>query len=199
MTKVLKFKVEIEGLEDKLWRIIEITDKRTVADLAYTVLATFKSLAYHLYYSTYKDKVYDCWVCIEDDHSEIPPINATITKLFNLELRENDTMIMEYDTGTTTTFKITYLGSGKFKNGNGNHYPYITDGNGSRMIDDITNEELKEVIKNIDKKGKSNYYVLCYDGRFSELYDYRIFDLEKNNLYVRRYFKKIKYSYEVGE
>ena len=47
MTKVLTFRVGIEGLEDKIWREIEITDRRTVADLAYTILATFDSLAYH--------------------------------------------------------------------------------------------------------------------------------------------------------
>ena len=34
MAKVLTFKVGIEGLEDKIWRKIEITDRRTVADLA---------------------------------------------------------------------------------------------------------------------------------------------------------------------
>ncbi len=65
MTKVLKFKVEIEGLEEKLWRVIEITDRRTVADLAYTILATFESLAYHLYMINYKGIVYDCWVAVD--------------------------------------------------------------------------------------------------------------------------------------
>lgn len=45
MAKVLTFKVGIEGLEDKIYRKIEITDRRTVADLAYTILATFDSLA----------------------------------------------------------------------------------------------------------------------------------------------------------
>ena len=34
MAKVLTFQVEIKGLEDKIWRHIEITDRRTVADLA---------------------------------------------------------------------------------------------------------------------------------------------------------------------
>ena len=43
MAKVLTFQVGIEGLEDKIWRKIEITDRRTVADLAYTILATFDS------------------------------------------------------------------------------------------------------------------------------------------------------------
>ena len=57
MAKVLTFRVGIEGLEHKIWRKIEITDRRTVADLAYTILATFDSLAYHLYNIKYKDKV----------------------------------------------------------------------------------------------------------------------------------------------
>ena len=49
MKKVLKFKVSIEGLEDKIYRIIEINDAKTIADLAYSILASFNSLAYHLY------------------------------------------------------------------------------------------------------------------------------------------------------
>lgn len=105
MTKVLTFRVEIEGLREKIWRKIEITDRRTVADLAYTILATFDLLAYHLYSIKYKSNIYDCWVCIEDDHSEIPPINAVITKLSTLELKKNDTMEMEYDTGSTTILR----------------------------------------------------------------------------------------------
>lgn len=199
MTKVLTFKVEIDGLENKIWRKIEITDRRTVADLAYTILATFESLAYHLYAIEYKNKVYDCWVCIEDDHSEIPPINATITKIASLNLKEKDTMKMEYDTGSTTSFKITYLSSREFEKGNGMHYPYIIDGAGSGMIDDITSDELKKVVDKIDKLGKSKYCHLCMDGRHSEVYDYRKFDLDRNNLTVRRYFYKIKYGYECGE
>ena len=199
MTKVLTFKVGIEGLEDKIWRKIEITDRRTVADLAYTILATFDSLAYHLYDIKYKNKVYDCFVCIEDDHSDIPKVNATITRLSDLELKENDTMEMEYDYGSTTTFKITYLGASDFKKGDGMHYPYIIDGEGSGMIDDITSDELRDVVENIDKTGKSDYSVLCMDGRNSKIYDYRNFDLKKNNLHVRRYFYKIKSGYEVGE
>ena len=127
MAKVLTFKVGIEGLEDKIWRKIEITDRRTVADLAYTILATFDSLAYHLYNIKHNDKVYDCWVCIEDDFTDIPKVNATITKLSDIGLIENDIMEMEYDYGSTTTFKITYLGSTDLERGNGSHYPYVID------------------------------------------------------------------------
>lgn len=45
MSKILNFKVEIEGLENKIWQDIEISDRSTMAD--------FNSLAYHLYNITY--------------------------------------------------------------------------------------------------------------------------------------------------
>lgn len=199
MTKVLTFKIEIEGLENKIWRKIEITDRRTVADLAYSILATFHSLAYHLYDIEYKNKFYDCWVCIEDDHRDVELVNAVITKLSSIGLKENDTMRMEYDTGSTTTFIITYLGESEFEKGNGMHYPFVIDGAGYGMIDDITSEELKDIVDDIDKNGKSDYYALCMDGRNSRIYDYRNFDLDKNNLHIRRYFSKIKHGYEDGE
>lgn len=110
MTKVLTFRVEIDGLEDKIWRIIEITDKKTVAELVYTILATFDSLAYHLYKIKYKDRVYDSWIDIEDDYSDISKLNATIIKLSELDLVKNDYLEMDYDLGSTTTFKIHFLG-----------------------------------------------------------------------------------------
>lgn len=196
MTKVLTFRVGIEGLENKIWREIEITDRRTVTDLAYTILATYHSLAYHLYDIEYKNKFYDCWINIEYECRDVELVNAVVTKLSDLELSKNDTMKMNYDSGSTTTFIITYLGESEYKKGNGMHYPYITKGAGYGMIDDITSDELKEIVEDIDKTGKSNYQAPQYESEFSYNYDYREFDLDKNNLYVRRYFQKIKQSYE---
>ena len=198
MAKVLTFKVGIEGLEDKIWRKIEITDKRTVADLAYTILATFDSLAYHLYNITYDNKIYDCWVCIEDDYSDIPKVNATITKLKDLELKENDTMEMEYDYGSTTTFKITYLGSTDLERGNGSHYPYVIDGEGRGMLDDMCDFELKEIVEDIDKKGYSEHYFTPGYERTIK-YDYRNFNIKNNNALLKGLVLEIKNGYEVGE
>lgn len=198
MTKVLTFKVGIEGLEDKIWRKIEITDRRTVADLAYTILATFDSLAYHLYDIKYKNKVYDCWVCIEDDHSLIPPINATTTKLSSLDLSEKETMEMEYDTGSTTTFKITCLGSRDLEKNNGKHYPYIIDGEGHGMLDDMCDFELKEIVEDIDKKGYSEHYFTPGYERTIK-YDYRKFNIKNNNALLKGLTLEIKNGYEIGE
>ena len=63
--KVLMFKVGINGLKNKIWRVIEVTDKMTIGDLAYSILASFNSLAYHLYSITYKDRKYKSY--IDDD------------------------------------------------------------------------------------------------------------------------------------
>lgn len=198
MAKVLTFKVGIEGLEDKIWRKIEITDRRTVADLAYTILATFDSLAYHLYNIKYNDKVYDCFVCIEDDYSDIPKVNATITKLSDIGLRENDTMEMEYDYGSTTTFKITYLGCTDLERGNGSHYPYVIDGAGRGMLDDMCDFELKEIVEDIDKNGYSKYYFTPGYERTIK-YDYRNFNIKSNNALLKGLVLEIKNGYEVGE
>lgn len=197
MSKVLTFKVGIEGLEDKIYRKIEITDRRTVADLAYTILATFDSLAYHLYNIKYKNKVYDCWVGIEDAYNVVPPINATITKLSNLGLKENDTMEMEYDYGSTTTFKITYLESRNASEYEGYLYPNIVDGAGRGMLDDMCDFELKEIVEDIDKKGYSEHYVTPgYEKR--EKYDYRKFNIKTNNKKLKGLVLEIKNGYEVS-
>ena len=58
--KVLMLKVGINGLKNKIWRVIEVIDKMTVGDLAYSILASFNSLAYHLY--SYKDREYKCYI-----------------------------------------------------------------------------------------------------------------------------------------
>lgn len=198
MAKVLTFQVGIEGLEDKIWRKIEITDRRTVADLAYTILATFDSLAYHLYDIKYKNKVYDCWIDIEYDYRDVELVNAVTTKLSDIGLKENDTMEMDYDAGSTTTFKITYLGSREMEKYNGKHYPYIIDGAGRGMLDDLCDFELKEIVDDIDKKGYSEHYFTPGYERTIK-YDYRKFNIKNNNALLKGLVLDIKNGYEVGD
>ena len=198
MAKVLTFKVGIEGLEDKIWRKIEITDRRTVADLAYTILATFDSLAYHLYNIKYKNYIFDCWVCAEESHDYDDLTNATSIKLKDLELKENDTMEMEYDYGSTTTFKITYLESRDANEYEGYLYPNIVDGAGRGMLDDMCDFELKEIVEDTDEKGYSEHYVTPGYEKY-EKYDYRKFNIKTNNKKLKGLVLEIKNGYEVGE
>ena len=198
MANVLTFKVGIEGLEDKIWRKIEITDRRTVADLAYTILATFDSLAYHLYNIKYKNHIFDCWICAKENPDYDNLTNATIIKLKDLELEENDTMEMEYDYGSTTTFKITYLESRDATEYEGYLYPVIVDGAGRGMLDDMCDFELKEIVDDIDKKGYSEHYVTSGYEKY-EKYDYRKFNIKTNNKKLKGLILEIKNGYEVGE
>ena len=197
MAKVLTFKVGIEGLEDKIWRCIEITDRRTVADLAYTILATFDSLAYHLYDIKHGNDRYDCMI----DPLELREYNfkdAVRTKLSDVDFENNNKMIMEYDFGSTTTFIITFLESRNIEKYNGNHYPYIVDGAGRGMIDDMCDFELKEVVEDIDKKGYSDHFFTPgYERKIK--YDYRYFNIENNNALLKGEILDIKNGYEVGE
>ena len=197
MAKVLTFKVGIEGLEDKIWRCIEITDRRTVADLAYTILATFDSLAYHLYDIKHGNDRYDCMI----DPMDLRNYNfkdAVRTKLSDVDFENNNKMIMEYDFGSTTTFIITYLESRNMEKYNGNHYPYIIDGAGRGMLDDMCDFELKEVVEDIDKKGYSDHFFTPgYERKIK--YDYRYFNIKNNNALLKGEILDIKNGYEVGE
>ena len=197
MAKVLTFKVGIEGLEDKIWRCIEITDRRTVADLAYTILATFDSLAYHLYDIKHGNDRYDCMI----EPLELEDCNfkdAVRTKLSDVDFENNNKMIMEYDFGSTTTFIITFLESRNIEKYNGNHYPYIVDGAGRGMIDDMCDFELKEVVEDIDKKGYSDhFFTQGYERKIK--YDYRYFNIKNNNALLKGEILDIKNGYEVGE
>ena len=195
MTKVLTFEVRINGLEDKIWRKIEITDLRTVAELAYTILASFDSLAYHLYYIKSKDIIYYCHNELDEANDKSLYVDATITKLSNISLTDNDTMEMVYDFGSPTTFKIKYLGARDLERGHGTHYPYVIDGAGRGMIDDISDYDLKDIVDDIDKKGYSNFnFTPGYQRPIK--YDYRQYDIESDNILLKGEVLEIKEGYE---
>ena len=195
MAKVLTFEVAINELENKIWRKIEITDKKTVADLAYTILATFGSLAYHLYEIKYKENIYDCWIDEEEQNNEDKRINAIETNLSSLNLKENDVMEMIYDISTPTTFKIKYLGLRELEKGRSKHYPCIIDGAGNGMLDDLCDFELKEIVDDIDKKGYSeHFYTPGYERTTN--YDYREYNIKKDNKLLKSVILDIKNGYE---
>ena len=197
MDKILKFRVGIEGLENKIWRVIEINNRMTVADLAYTILATFNSLACHLYKINYNGNIYDCWNYPEENPIFDNLINAVATRLSSPSLKENATMDMVYDFGSTTTFIITYLDYEELKNYNdAKNYPLIVDGEGLGMIEDISSYELKDIVLETDKLGYSNsYFTLGYGT--NKKYDYRKYNLKTDNKNLKGLILLIKNGYEI--
>jgi len=194
MTNVLTFKVEVKGLEDKIYRVIEITDSKTMADLVYTILATFQTLAYHLYKLVFNKKVYDSFL----GEKEFRPKGAKDARkayLNTFEFIENDKMEMEYDFGSTNEFVIKYICKRPLEKGNGRHYPYIIEGKGRGIIDDISSFELKEIVDDIDKLGYSKYYYTPgYEMPIK--YDYRDYDLKIDNILLKGLIEEIKDGYE---
>ena len=104
-------------------------------------------------------------------------------------------MEMEYDFGSTTTFKIKYLGSRELEENDKTYYPYVIDGADNGMLDDLSDSWLEDMVKDTDKLGYSKYpYSQGYET--NKIYDYREFDLEKNNIKERKMFHMIKKGYE---
>lgn len=199
MDKILKFKVGIEGLENKIWRVMEINDRMTVADLAYTILASFNSLAYHLYNIKYNGNFYDCRINFKNTKYDEDKLGAITTRLKSLNLKENDTMTMDYDYGSTTTFNITYLGYEDLKNYNdAKNYPCIVIGEGLGMIDDMSSDDLKDIVLKTDELGYStSRFTRGYET--NKKYDYRKYNMKKDNRELKGKILAIKNGYEVGE
>ncbi len=104
---------------------------------------------------------------------------------------------MEYDYGSTTTFKITYIDKKDMNEYEGYLYPNISDGAGRGMLDDMCDFDLKEIVGDTDKKGYSEHYVTPgYEKH--EKYDYRKFNLKTNNKKLKGLVLEIKNGYEVG-
>lgn len=198
MMHVLTFKVIVDGLGNKIWRKIEITDSKTVAELAYTILATFDSLAYHPYEVEYEGITYGSMIDIEDYHGPKKVVDATITKLSKLDFSREKQLIMNYDFGATNTFKITFIESKDLEKGKGTHYPYIIEGQGHGILDDLSGDELIDIVRKTDKMGKSKFhYTPGYERK--NMYDYREYDIKTDNALLKGEIEMIKNKYEYYE
>lgn len=110
----------------------------------------------------------------------------------------NDTLTMNYDMGSPTTFIITYLGKETIDGYQGMYYPKVVKGKGKGMIDDISQYELKEIIEDIDKKGYSDYeYTVGYERE--EPYEYKEYNLRNDNEMLKGLILEIKDGYEITE
>ena len=192
MDNILTFRVAIEGLENKIYRTMELTDRMTVADLAYTILASFNSLAYHLYKINHNGATYISGIGENFFDDE----NATTTRLKKLDFEKESTLIMEYDFGSPTKFVITYQGSKKREPKTYGDYPIIIDGAGSGMLDDMSSYTLQDVVAETDKLGYSN---CCYTPGYetNRKYDYRKYNIKTDNKKLKGLILEIKNGYEV--
>jgi hypothetical protein len=197
MADVYKFRVKLCELENIIWRDIEITSVSSVAKLGYAVLAAFESTASHLFNIQINGKRYEI-VFEGNDFDENPPVDPIRTKLSALTLKVEDKLSMEYDYGAGWKFEMELLSITEMKRGAGTHYPYVTDGKGKGIIEDIPPSELVEIIERIDKGGTLPQIMDMYSGK-AVAWDYRHFDLEYCNVFFKGNVWKIKNAYEEYE
>lgn len=188
-TKVFIFHIAYKELEDKIWRNIAVSSNYRLDQLGYTILAAFDTMAYHLFEFYYKDGRFE----IPNEDADEDQIDMAVFKLHQLELKMGDRIRMDYDFGTTQTFWIELMSIEEMGRGQGRKYPYVTDGAGRGIIDDMTSDELQELIEQIDKTGKTEEPIY-YKDRMTP-WDYRWFKLDNINGLLKGEIEMIEDGY----
>ena len=190
VTKVYTFLVAYEGLEDKIWRKIAVSSNYRLDQLGYAILAAFDTMAYHLFEFHYGGERFE--IPNEDAFEE--QIDMAMFKIHQLKLKIDDRIRMDYDFGTTQTFWIELVNVEDMGRGQGTRYPYIIDGAGCGIIDDLSSEELQELIAQIDNKGRTDDLIYYNNRTFP--WDYRWFNLDNTNALFKGEIRMIEEGYE---
>jgi len=187
--KVYTFHITYEGLEEKIWRKVEVSSNYRLDQLGYMVLAAFDTMAYHLFEFYYDDDRFE----IPNEDAPFEQVDMANFKLHQLDLKLGDRIQMDYDFGTTQTFWLKLIEIADMKRGWGRRYPYVLDGAGRGIIDDMSCEELRELVAQIDCNGKTDE-PLYYQERMMP-WDYRWFDLGCMNSLLKGEIELIEEGY----
>lgn len=161
------------------------------------ILATFDTMAYHLFEMEYKDVVF----ALGDDDFGFDE-NEKFKLLFDFKIGQlgmsiGDTIEIIYDFGCDQQFDIQLIEIGGISKGGGRSCPKILDGAGRGIVDDMPAFELLDVIKRIDKKGHSEVYYSCYGSdEGTPEWDYRDYDIVFDNYTLKQRIKNIKDGFE---
>ena len=191
MAQIYTFHIVYDGCENKIWRDIQISSTNTLATLGYCVLASFDTLAYHLFYIEHKGVKYDTYL---DEFGEADAYLSKV-KLNQLSLEVGDKLEMLYDFGCEQIFSITVTGIEEMPKGFGTAYPKVIAGEGRGIIDDLPSDELLQIIKKTDETGKSNHTIINSFGD-EIVWDYRRYLIKYDDGLIRIRVKEIKDAYE---
>lgn len=185
MTNVYTLKINYVGCENRIWREAKISSNSFLCDLGYMILATFDTMAYHLFSISHNGITYE----LPSDEEEIPDDRMVFTvRLFELGLSIGDKLMMEYDFGCSQEFEIEVTGIEPMGRGQGRAYPKIIAGEGRGIIDDLPADELLDIILQIDTTGSSD---IRYSGDAVSFvddlptWDYRNYDIKIDNALLK--------------
>lgn len=189
--RIYRLKVSLDEVDDKIYRIYDITATSYLSTLAYTILASFNTLAYHLYRFEMNGNVYHCDICAEEiDGYEI---NSRLINLNRMYLQKNDKLKMIYDFGCDWQFNIEVIDI--LEKQSDKKYPYIVEGKGKGIVEDEGIYTLQEFIKAKDK-GKTPKIQVSDEEYIDFDFDYTEFDLDMLNQKLHSEIRKIKYGFE---
>lgn len=119
-------------------------------------------------------------------------------KLLDLNLTVGDRLRMLYDFGCVQEFDIEITEIQPMGRGQGRAYPKITAGEGRGIIDDMSADDLLELIKRIDKTGSSIIKYACDGIIFDSTldWDYKRYDLKIDNCLLKGKISEIAEEYE---
>ena len=196
MANVYTFKITLCELERYIWREIEISSRSSVAKLGYCILVAFEAAASHLFYILHKGKRYE--ILFEDVFFEEETVDPTTCNLSFFKLKVGDILHMEYDYGAGWKFNIKLISVAEMRKGNGNHYPYITDGCGTGIIEDTSPLTLLDYVEQIENAGIiPNYF--NYFLNSEKKWDHRVYDKDFANVFFKYRISEFRKAYENPE
>lgn len=194
MAQVITLKITYDDCDDRIWREAQISGNSYLSKLGFMVLSTFDTLAYHLFNIEYNGVIFEL---PSEDKITQPEECLFCVKLKDLKLSVGDKLRMIYDFGCEQMFDIEVVDISPMARGTGTAYPRILRGEGRGILDDIPAVETLEIIKDIDKTGKSEHSVQTEYG--SQFWDYRDYRLDLDNGLLKGEIARIEDAYSYFE
>lgn len=195
MTVIYTLKIKYIDCENKIWREAQISSNAHLCGLGYMILATFDTMAYHLFNISYKGVTFE----LPSDEEEISEDKCLFfVKLSELNFQIGDKLTMIYDFGCDQEFEIEVTDIQPMGRGQGRAYPKIIAGEGRGIIDDMSADDLTGLIQQIDKTGSSGIQYAGDGIIFDNMpdWDYRNYSLEYDNCLLKGIIARIAEGYE---
>lgn len=197
--QIYTFKITYADCDNKIWRIAAVSSNYTLANLGYMILASFDTMAYHLFEMKFNGTTY---FLTEEDFEDLPNYDNErydlfgVHKIGTLGLNVGDTIQMTYDLGCCQVFNIELLEINDMLRGHGTAYPKILDGAGRGIVDDMPAFELLEAIRKTDENGHSEIYYSSSCSDNAPEWDYRNYRVDWDNTLLKGIIDRIRDGYE---
>ncbi len=197
--QIYTFKITYADCDNKIWRTAAVSSNYTLAELGYMVLATFDTMAYHLFKMKFKGMSY---FLTEENFEDLPKYDNErydllgAHKIGALGLKIGDVIEMTYDLGCMQEFNIELTEISDMPRGHGRSYPKIIDGAGRGIVDDMTAFDLLEAIMKTDENGHSEIYYSSSGFDDVPEWDYRNYSVDLDNVLLKGTIDDIRDGYE---